>query len=129
MSGPKFFSGPPSNKATAATLAAAAATLFWAIAAHTFWKTMNTADLTLYITTSTVILTAIVGFVIPESAAYAEHSRQRLVNPTVAQGGLAASLATRSANGALEQQLQRMQELQSAMAARLGVPTTPTIPS
>lgn len=41
MSNSKVFSGPPSNKATAATIAAATATLFWTIAAHTFWKHMS----------------------------------------------------------------------------------------
>src|SRR5215472_9960264 len=73
-----LFSGPPSNKATASTFAVAIGTLFWTIAAHTFWKAMSTADMTLYITTSTVILTAIVGFLIPESAAYTQHNSQRL---------------------------------------------------
>jgi hypothetical protein len=85
MAGSKLFSGPPSNKATASTLAAAAATLFWTIAAHTFWKSMNVADLTLYISTSTVLLTAIVGFVVPESAAYTDHSKKRLVTQAAAQ--------------------------------------------
>ena len=134
-----FFSGPPSNKATASTVAAAVATLFWTIAAHTFWKTMNTADLTLYVTTSTVILTAIAGFVVPESAAFTKHSKQRLATRAAAQGSLAASPtaqgspatgpSTASANGAVEAQLQKMQELQSAIAVRLGVPTTPATPS
>jgi hypothetical protein len=139
MSRSGFFSGPPSNKATASTVAAAVATLFWTIAAHTFWKTMNTADLTLYVTTSTVILTAIAGFVVPESAAFTKHSKQRLAtraaaqgkpaaSPT-AQGSPAASPSTASANGAVEAQLQRMEELQSAIAARLGVLTTPATPS
>src|SRR6516225_3485125 len=135
MSRSGFFSGPPSNQATASTLAAAVATLFWTIAAHTFWKTMNTADLTLYVTTSTVILTAIAGFVVPESAAFTKHSKQRLATRAAAQGSLAASPtaqgspatgpSTASANGAVEAQLQKMQELQSAIAVRLGVPTTP----
>ena len=139
MSRSGFFSGPPSNKATASTLAAAVATLFWTIAAHTFWKTMNTADLTLYVTTSTVILTAIAGFVVPESAAFTKHSKQRLATRAAAQGSLAASPtaqgspatgpSTASANGAVEAQLQKMQELQSAIAVRLGVPTTPATPS
>ena len=149
MSRSGFFSGPPSNKATASTVAAAVATLFWTIAAHTFWKTMNTADLTLYVTTSTVILTAIAGFVVPESAAFTKHSEQRLATRAAAQGSLAASPtaqgsraasptaqgspatgpSTASANGAVEAQLQKMQELQSAIAVRLGVPTTPATPS
>ena len=149
MSSSGFFSGPPSNKATASTLAAAVATLFWTIAAHTFWKTMNTADLTLYVTTSTVILTAITGFIVPESAAFTEHNKQRLATRAAAQGSLAASPtaqgsraasptaqgspatgpSTASANGAVEAQLQKMQELQSAIAVRLGVPTTPATPS
>ena len=139
MSRSGFFSGPPSNKATASTLAAAVATLFWTIAAHTFWKTMNTADLTLYVTTSTVILTAITGFIVPESAAFTEHNKQRLAirataqgrpaTNSPAQGSPAASPSTASANGAVEAQLQKMQELQSAIAVRLGVPTTPATPS
>ena len=139
MSRSGFFSGPPSNKATASTVAAAVATLFWTIAAHTFWKTMNTADLTLYVTTSTVILTAITGFIVPESAAFTEHNKQRLATRAAAQGSPAASPTTQgspaaspstaSANGAVEAQLQKMQELQSAIAVRLGVPTTPATPS
>jgi hypothetical protein len=100
---------------------------------------MNTADLTLYITTSTVILTAIVGFVVPESAAYTKHNKKRLATRPAAQGSPAASSppqgspatspSTASANGAVEAQLQRMQELQNAIAARLGVAATPAIPS
>lgn len=75
MSNSKVFSGPPSNKATAATIAAATATLFWTIAAHTFWKHMSSSDMTLYITTSTVFLTAIISFRVPESAAYTTGGR------------------------------------------------------
>jgi hypothetical protein len=159
MSSSGFFSGPPSNKATASTIAAAVATLFWTIAAHTFWKTMNTADLTLYVTTSTVILTAIVGFLVPESTAFTEHNKQRLAirataqgspatnspaqgspatnapaqgSPATnspAQGSPAISPSTASANGAVEAQLQKMQELQGAIAVRLGIPTNPAAPS
>jgi hypothetical protein len=120
---------------------------------------MNTADLTLYVTTSTVILTAITGFIVPESAAFTEHNKQRLATRAAAQGSPAASPTTQgspaaspttqgspaaspttqgspaaspstaSANGAVEAQLQKMQELQSAIAVRLGVPTTPATPS
>jgi hypothetical protein len=39
---------------------------------------MSTEDLTLYITTSTVILTAVIGFLVPESAAYTAHNSARL---------------------------------------------------
>ena len=122
MSTSDLFSGPPANKATAATLAAAVTTLFWTIAAHTFWKTMDTADMALYISTSTILITAIVGFAIPESAAYTQYNQQRLATQTSAQGGIA--LTDGSANGALEDQLQRMQELQNAIATRLGVTAT-----
>jgi hypothetical protein len=128
MSGSKFFSGPPSNKATASTLAAAVATLFWTIAAHTFWKTMSTADMTLYITTSTVLLTAITGFVIPESAAFTDHNKQRLDARAATQGLVAPTSAIGPANAALETQLQAMQELQTEMAARLGIAQAPAIP-
>jgi hypothetical protein len=113
MSRSTFFSGPPANKATAATLAVAVATLFWTIAAHTFWKTMNTSDLTLYITTSAVFLTAIVGFVIPESAAYSAYNRQRLATRTSARDGVAVTGPAQSANRSLEDQVQTMQELES----------------
>src|SRR5215468_7526670 len=88
MPGSKLFSGPPSNKATASTIAAAATTLFWTIAAHTFWKSMSIADMTLYITTSTVILTAIVGFLIPESAAYTQHNSQRLATQAATRSSM-----------------------------------------
>ena len=119
MSTSDLFSGPPANKATGATLAVAVATLFWTIAAHTFWKTMNTSDMTLYISTSTIFLTAIVAFAIPESAAYTEYNQQRLAAPNSAQGGMAVT--RESAKGALEEQIQRMQEVQNAIATRLGV--------
>jgi hypothetical protein len=77
MSDLKTFSGPPSNKVTAATLAAAVATLFWTIAAHTFWKSMSIDDLTVYITTSTVLITALISFFVPESEAFTIHSHRR----------------------------------------------------
>lgn len=72
------FSGPPSNKMAAATFATAAATLFWTIAAHTFWTDIDSADLALYISTSTTLVAALVGFFVPESAAYASHAVGRL---------------------------------------------------
>lgn len=114
MSTSDLFSGPPANKATGATLAAAVTTLFWTIAAHTFWKNMNTADMALYISTSTILVTAIVGFAIPESAAYTEYNQQRLATLTPAQGGVVLT------KEALEDRLQSMQELQNAIATRLG---------
>jgi hypothetical protein len=125
MSAGELFSGPPANKATGATLAAAVVTLFWTIAAHTFWKNMNGADMALYISTSTILFTAIVGFAIPESAAYTEYNRQRLATQSSAQGG-GMALTKDSAKGALEDQLQKMQEQQNAIASRLGV--TPAAP-
>jgi hypothetical protein len=127
MSGSTFFSGPPSNKATASTVAAAVATLFWTIAAHTFWKSMNTVDLTLYIATSTVIVTALVGFVIPESDAYTQHNSQRLAARKTAQDSTTTSSAISPAIQALEESLQRMQTVQNAMAARLGMAATAPI--
>src|SRR5215469_10299751 len=108
MPGSQLFVGPPSNKATATTLAGGAATLFWTIAAHTFWKHMDIADLTLYIATSTVILTAVTGFLVPESAAFTEHNRQRLTS----QGTLASagSGTDSSAPPSLAAQVQEIQE-------------------
>jgi hypothetical protein len=137
MANSKLFSGPPSNKATASTLAAAAATLFWTIAAHTFWKTMSTADLTLYITTSTVILTAVIGFLVPESAAYTQYNSQKLDAHAVAEDRIAGrpavepaigALAAQSSIGALEVRIQEMQDTQNAMAARLGIAPSLAIP-
>jgi hypothetical protein len=125
MSGSKLFSGPPSNKATAATLAAAAATMFWTIAAHTFWKNMSTADMTLYITTTTVLLTAIIGFAIPESAAYTDHNTQRLAAQSAAQANVTAASAIET----LETKIQAIQELQGMMATRLGVTSMSAIPN
>jgi len=122
MAGSKLFSGPPSNKATASTLAAAAATLFWTIAAHTFWKSMNVADLTLYITTSTVLLTAIIGFVVPESAAYTDYSKQRLVNQAAAQDSTSTIPAIMSTIQNLDAKLQ---QLDKAMASRVGTAPSP----
>jgi hypothetical protein len=134
MSGSNTFSGPPSNKATAATLAAAVATLFWTIAAHTFWKSMSTADLTLYIATSTVILTAIVGFAVPESAAYADYSEQRIANKATAQNNEATAQNNISAIPAmmadikdLQATVQSSQQLNKVMADRLGIPSSPVI--
>jgi len=72
-----FFSGPPSGKVTVSSLATAVATLFWTIAAHTFWQSMTTADLGIYVTTSAVFLTAVVGYVVPESVAFARHVIER----------------------------------------------------
>jgi hypothetical protein len=130
MTKPKFFSGPPSNKATASTVAAAMATLFWTIAAHTFWKTVNTADLTLYISTSTIVLTAIVGFAVPESAAYTQHSIDRLAAPAhVATGTGTTDSATTSTIQAIEAKLQQIQVQQNAIVARLGMTATTSIPA
>lgn len=127
MSGSKLFSGPPSNKATAATLAAAVATLFWTIAAHTFWKSMNTADMTLYIATSTVFLTAIIGFLVPESAAFTNHSTQRLATQGAAQDSTSTMPAIVSAIKDLEAKVQWSQQLDKAMADRLGIAPPPVI--
>lgn len=121
MTPSKLFSGPPSNKATASTLAAAVTTLFWTIAAHTFWKTMNTADLALYIATSTVLLTAIIGFLVPESAAYAAHTQQRLTTRAAAEGSTSAIPAIVSAIQDLEAKVQWSQQLDRTMARRLGI--------
>lgn len=129
MSGSKFFSGPPSNKATASTLAAAVATLLWTITAHTFWKSMSTADMTLYIATSTVLLTALTGFVIPESAAYTEHNKQRLAAQAPAPANITTSSAVESTIETLDARIQGMQELQNTMAARLGVAPASAIPA
>ena len=127
MSGSKFFSGPPSNKATASTVAAAVATLFWTIAAHTFWKTMSTADLSLYIATSTVIVTAVIGFAVPESAAFTVHNANRLVaQGSTASGSVAAPVAAPSV-ATLEAKIQGIQDVQNAMAAHLGFTATPAI--
>jgi len=119
MSGSRLFSGPPSNKATASTVAAAVATLFWTIAAHTFWKTMSTADLTLYITTSTVILTAITGFLVPESTAYTNHNAQRLATRAEQVS------TTNKAIETLRAGIQEMQKTQHAMASGLGIDIQP----
>jgi hypothetical protein len=127
MSNSKTFSGPPSNKATASTIAAAVATLFWTIAAHTFWKSVSTADLTLYITTSTVILTAIVGFAVPESAAYTDYSNQRLTTQATAQDNLSAIPDMRAAIKDLQVSEQSSQQLNKAIADRLGIPVSPAI--
>ena len=113
MSKPRFFSGPPANKATAAALAAAVVTMFWTIAAHTFWKTMNIADMTLYIATSTVFLTAIVAFAIPESGAYSEYNTQRIAMQLAAEAEAAVTGPAQSANRALKDQLLRIQELEA----------------
>ena len=121
MSNSKTFSGPPSNKATASTIAAAVATLFWTIAAHTFWKSVSTADLTLYITTSTVILTAIVGFAIPESAAYTDYSNQRLTNRAAAQDNMSAIPDMMAAIKDLQAKEQSSQQLNKEVADRLGI--------
>jgi len=129
MSTSKTFSGPPANKATAATLAAAVATLFWTIAAHTFWKTMSTSDMTLYITTSTVFLTAIVGFLVPESAAYTSYNQQRLAGQASTQPSAQVSIPAISALRPFDEQLQTMQELQTAIAVRLGVTAAPVVRS
>ena len=127
MSNPKTFSGPPSNKATASTIAAAMATLFWTIAAHTFWKSVSTADLTLYITTSTVILTAIVGFAVPESAAYTDYSSQRLTSQAAAQDNTSAIPAMMAAIKDLQAKEQSSEQLNKAMADRLGIQLSPDI--
>jgi len=129
MPGSKVFSGPPSNKATASTIAAATTTLFWTIAAHTFWKSMSTADMTLYITTSTVLLTAIVGFVIPESAAYTQHNNQRLAAQAAAQSSMTTNPPVESAIATLQAKIQGMQEVQNVIATRLGVTAQPAIPT
>lgn len=121
MSTSKIFSGPPSNKATAATIATAAATLFWTIAAHTFWKNMNTADMTLYITTSTVFLTAVISFRVPESAAYTAHSKQRLDDQAAAEESAPAIRALEAAIQDLDAKVQWSQQLDKAMADRLGI--------
>lgn len=88
---------PKYSAATAATIATAVATLFWTIAAHTFWKHMNTADMTLYITTSTVLLTAIISFRVPESAAFTAHSKQRLDEQADAQESTSTVQALKAA--------------------------------
>jgi hypothetical protein len=127
MSTSKVFSGPPSNKATAATIATAVATLFWTIAAHTFWKNMNTADMTLYITTSTVFLTAIISFRVPESAAYTAHSKQRLDDQAAAQVSKPTVQALEAAIQDLDAKVQWSQQLDKAMADRLGIALPPVI--
>jgi hypothetical protein len=109
MAGAKVFSGPPSNKATAATIAAALATLFWTIAAHTFWKSMSNADLTLYVATSTTILTAAIGFLVPESAAYTAHNQQRLLDQQATKDSATISSAIEAAIKAQIRQLQAQQ--------------------
>jgi hypothetical protein len=129
MTKPKFFSGPPSNKATASTVATAIATLFWTIAAHTFWKTVNTADLTLYISTSTIILTAIVGFAVPESAAFTQHTSDRLAVQKAALDGRATGSATAPTMQGIEAKLQQLQMQQNAIVTRLGMTATTSIPA
>ena len=122
MPSTKFFSGPPSNKATASTAAAAIATLFWTIAAHTFWKTVSTADLTLYISTSTIIVTAIVGFAIPESAAYSQHSSDRsAAAQQTAKSDTTAVSPVELTVQALEVKLQQVQIQLNALASRQGM--------
>lgn len=67
------WSGTPSSKVSAATLATATATLFWTIVANTFWTTVQAADLATYISATAIILTALIGFVVPDSEAYGNH--------------------------------------------------------
>jgi len=81
---------------------------------------MSTADLTLYIATSTVFLTALIGFVIPESAAYTQHNQQRLVTQAAMRQNMAIDSSVGSAIQALAVKIQGMQEVQNTMAARLG---------
>lgn len=127
MATSKVFSGPPSNKATAATVATAVATLFWTIAAHTFWKNMNTADMTLYIATSTVLLTAIISFRVPESAAFTAHSKQRLDEQAAAKDSTSTIPALKAAIQDLDAKIQWTQQLDKAMAERLGIALPPGI--
>jgi hypothetical protein len=124
MSSPGFFSGPPSNKATASTLAAAAATLFWTIAAHTWWKSMSTTDMTLYIATSTIFLTALAGFVLPESLAYSQHSLQRLNPAGAAKGNQVSSSTVETLDGRLKE----IQQVLNLVADGLKINRTPELP-
>jgi hypothetical protein len=127
MSTSKIFNGPPSNKTTAATIATAVATLFWTIAAHTFWKHMNTADMTLYISTTTIFLTAIISFSVPESLAYTAHSMQRLDDKAAAQDTRSAIRALKEAIQDLDVRVKWSQQLDKAMADRLGIALPPGI--
>jgi hypothetical protein len=116
MASPRLFSGPPSNKATAGTVAVALATLFWTIAAHTWWKSISSADLTLYESTSTIIFTAILTYLIPESAAYTQHNQQRQLDRQAANDSITISSAIQSA---IKTQVQAQQK-QAAQSGAVG---------
>lgn len=129
MSGPGIFSGPPSNKAVGSTLAVAVTTLFWTIAAHTFWKTISTADMTLYITTSSVIITAFVSYFIGESGSYAQYRLDRIAAkspPPASEKNSPVATPTEGRVQELEGKLQgvqaALQQLQSSMAQLGNVP-------
>ncbi|KUL25587.1 hypothetical protein [Actinoplanes awajinensis] len=81
MNKSKIFSGPPANKVAASTLAIAISTLFWTVAAHTFWKSLSAEDLATFVTASTVIVTAVVGYLVPESQEFAKHTVARAAIP------------------------------------------------
>lgn len=113
-----FFSGPTSNKVAATTVAAAAATLFWTIAARTFWRTISADDLALFTTTTTIILTGSAGFLVPESAAFAAHTSARLGASPVPQ-----STDTDARLRSLESTLQALQVSITPTASRTHTPT------
>jgi glutamine synthetase adenylyltransferase len=62
--------GPRSTKVTAATLGAAASSLFWAIAAMTFAKTWDPTQLATVTTLSTAFVSALAGYFAQESPEY-----------------------------------------------------------
>ncbi|HEY6315372.1 MAG TPA: hypothetical protein VIY52_31835 [Streptosporangiaceae bacterium] len=70
---------------------------------------MSNADLTLYIATSTTILTAVIGFLVPESAAYTAHNQQRLLDQQATKDSVTISSAIESAIKAQIRQLQAQQ--------------------
>jgi hypothetical protein len=83
--------------------------------------------MTLYIATSTVFLTAIIGFLVPESAAFTGHSAQRLATQEAAQGNTSTMPAVVAAIKDLEAKVQWSQQLDKAMADRLGIAPPPAI--
>jgi hypothetical protein len=130
MTGPGIFSGPPSNKAVGSTFAVALTTLFFTIAAHTFWKSMSTADMTLYITTASVVITGIVSYFIGESGSYAQYRLARIASkakPPAVSPAPAAAVGVPEAEARFQRVEAALQQLQAAIA-QAGLATVYAIP-
>jgi hypothetical protein len=80
-----IFSGPPSNKMVAGTLAAMLSTFFWTLAVRLGWfPGLSSEDLAQLTTMSTMILALVLGFFVPESAAFTAYNEQRLAERAAA---------------------------------------------